>query len=41
MPRRFDDVALTLDRVAAYLAGRGTRLAFLPAFERVRLLPPG
>ena len=40
MPRLLDDVTTPLDRITAHLTARGKRLAFLPAFERIRLLPP-
>jgi L-ascorbate metabolism protein UlaG (beta-lactamase superfamily) len=40
MPRLLDDLALTMRRMTAHLHPRGVRLAFLPAFEPVALLPP-
>jgi L-ascorbate metabolism protein UlaG (beta-lactamase superfamily) len=39
MPRFLDDLDVTLARLAAHLEPRGTRLAFLPPFETVPVLP--
>ena len=39
MPRLLDDLGLTLRRVGPHLDRRGVRLAFLPPFEPVALLP--
>jgi L-ascorbate metabolism protein UlaG (beta-lactamase superfamily) len=40
LPRVLDDVSVSLARITTHLAARGGRLAFLPPFERIRLLPP-
>jgi L-ascorbate metabolism protein UlaG (beta-lactamase superfamily) len=40
MPRLLDDLSLTLSRVGPHLDRRGVKLALLPVFEPVALLPP-
>jgi L-ascorbate metabolism protein UlaG (beta-lactamase superfamily) len=40
MPRLLDDLSVTLRRLMTHLGPRGVRIAFLPAFEPVPLLPP-
>jgi L-ascorbate metabolism protein UlaG (beta-lactamase superfamily) len=40
MPRMLDDVELTLRRITAHLDPRRVRVAFLPPFEAVAVLPP-
>jgi L-ascorbate metabolism protein UlaG (beta-lactamase superfamily) len=39
LPRFFDDVGLTMRRLSDSLASRGVRMALLPTFEPVSLLP--